>query len=135
MGYGAPYHLVLDDGGRNASQRPNQFNDCTVRALAVVTQTDYDIVYDLLAKAGRKACEGFESDAWIRRKRGYVLGGRFKPIRVHDLTVATFANKYPKGRYLLETSNHTWAVINGKHHDLRRVKEQPLTGAWIWTKN
>lgn len=115
------------------SKRPNQTADCSVRALATVTKVSYDDVYDLLAKAGRKPCDGFDIDSWIKRKRGRVLGGRFRRVSVKGLTPAIFAARYPKGRYLVTVSNHVWVVINGNHHDLIRVKEQPLEGAWVWT--
>lgn len=129
------YPLVLDDGGRNLSRRPGQYHDCTVRALAIVTGMDYDLVYDILAKAGRKPCQGFEVERWIRRHKGLVLGGRFvesKLVRPRALTPITFNFLYPQGRYLVSTTNHTWAVLDGVHYDLWRVKEQPLTAIFKW---
>jgi hypothetical protein len=140
------YHLVLDDAGRNLSKRTGSFNDCTVRALAIVCQRPFDQVYETLASAGRKPCEGFDIDGWIVRRKRRVFGGQFrrvpvavpialkwkgKPIRIR-LTPATFAAHYPKGRYLVSTDDHIWACLGGKHHDLIRVKEQPLAGAWVW---
>lgn len=133
MARGAHYTLVLDDGGREASKRCGQHSDCTVRALAIVTATPYDEVYETLARAGRRSCAGFESDEWLKRRRGRAFGGRFRALNVTDLTPSTFATRYPTGRFLLETSSHTWACISSIHHDLWRVKEQPLSGAWLFT--
>lgn len=144
------YTLVLDDAGRSESKRFSQSSDCTVRALSIVTGVAYDDVYDLLAKAGRKPCAGFDSTSWIRRKRGRVLGGRFRAVPVRremtevleggatkrvmwNVTPTTFSMFYPEGRYLLESPSHTWACLSSIHHDLWRVKEQPLSGAWVWT--
>ncbi len=126
------YTLILNDGRRNLSKRPSQSSDCTVRALAIVTGVSYDSVYDVLAKAGRKPCDGFDVDEWLARKRGRVLGGRFRRVSIKGLTPATFAARYPKGRYLLTTDDHAWACLSARHHDLIRVKEQPLEGAWVW---
>lgn len=143
------YPLVLNDGGRNLSKRPGSYSDCTVRALAIVTGTSYDSVYDLLAAAGRKPCAGFDSTSWIRRRRGRVLGGRFRAVPVRremtevleggatkrvmwNVTPTTFSLFYPEGRYLLETPSHTWVCLSSIHHDLWRVKEQPLSGAWVF---
>lgn len=143
------YPLQLDDGGRHLSRRPGQYHDCSVRALAILTGQPYDVCYDLLARAGRKPCQGFESDKWLKKVKGRVFGGQFKAVPIIAsrpiprsptvvLTPSTFGRdpKYLNGgRYLLETPSHTWAVIDGIHHDLWRVKEQPLTGAWQWFPN
>lgn len=136
-----PYKLVLSDGGRNMSRRPGQTADCTVRSLAIVTGVDYDTCYDLLAKSGRKPCHGFDIDDWLRAKRGRVLGGRFKAVDIYPfyvgahLTPGTFSDYYPKGRFLLSTERHVWVVLDSVHHDLWRVKEQPLVDAWQWHPN
>lgn len=143
----APYKLVLDDGNRNLSRRPGQTSDCSVRALAIITQSTYDDVYDLLAKAGRKPCQGFHLDDWLKARRGRVLGGRFKAVKIRfadsnvsprfteTLTPTTFPLRYPTGRYLVSTANHVYCVVNGVAHDLWRVKEQPLVDAWQWHSN
>ena len=145
MGSGVTFYpLVLHDGGRNTSLRPGQYADCSVCALATISGKSYDEVYDILAKAGRKPCEGFGSDEWIAKHKGRVLGGIFRPIKVtgYDdrysqrppLTPLNFATYHPKGRFLLETLSHTWPVINGIHYDMWRVKQdKPLTGAWEFT--
>lgn len=123
------YPLILDDAGRNLSKRPGQHSDCSVRALAIVSGLPYDTVYDILAAAGRKPCDGFDSPAWIKKHRGRVLGGRFKVVSVRGLTPLTFGRLHPKGRFILETENHMWALVDGKHRDLWRVTKK-LTGAW-----
>jgi hypothetical protein len=140
------YPLILDDGGRNTSLRIAQTNDCSVRAFAIITGKPYDTVYDILAKAGRKSCQGFESDEWLQKRRGRAFGGIFKPVKITgrddrysmrpDLTPLNFASHHPSGRFLLETTDHVWCVLEGVHHDLWRVKQgQPLTGAWEFLKN
>lgn len=136
------YPLVLNDGNRNLSRRPGQFNDCTVRAFAIITGKSYDEVYDILAKAGRKPCQGFDSTGWLKKRRGRAFGGHFKAIPIlfrlkgsmarYTLTPSLFASHYPEGRFLLETPSHTWACLDSIQHDLWRVKERSLTGAWQW---
>jgi len=138
------YPLVLDDANRNLSKRPGQSNDCVVRALSIVTETPYDTVYELLAKAGREPCEGFDCGGWLRN-HPRVLGGKFTPVKVAglddrysmrpDLTPLNFACHHPSGRYILENEKHVWAVINGVHHDLWRVKNVPLSAAWLFAPN
>ncbi len=135
------YPLILHDGNRNLSKRPAQINDCSVRALAIITNTDYDTVYELLSKSGRKPCQGFDLPRWLKRRKGKVLGGVFTPVKVKGLddrysqrphlTPLNFASYHPRGRFLLEHPTHVWSMIDGIHHDLWRVKQdRPLTGAW-----
>jgi hypothetical protein len=132
------YKLKLDDGGRNKSKRPSQINDCVVRTFSIVSGLPYDEVYDTMAKAGRKPSDGFHSSAWLMRRRGKeVFGGFFNRIDVKNTTAMTFPEKYPIGRFVLETDGHTWAVINGVAHDLWRIKPQTkkLVGGWQYIKN
>lgn len=140
------YPLQLNDGGRNMSIRYGQTADCSVIAFAIVAGVSYDESYDILAKAGRKPCEGFASDEWLKKRKGRAFGGVFKPVKVvglddkysqrPHLTPLNFASYHPKGRFLLEHPSHVWCCINGTHHDMWRVKPQtrPLTGAWEFTK-
>ena len=122
------YPLVLNDGGRNFSKRPLQFNDCTVRALAIIANIPYDLAYDTLAKAGRKSCDGFDLGKWIKVRKGKFLGKTFRQdLQIQKagyiITPFNFGNLFPKGRYLLETHNHIWVVIDGIHYDLWRAKQ------------
>lgn len=132
----ARYTLILDDGGRSDSRRFSQSSDCSVRSLAIITESPYDDVYDLLAKAGRKPCQGFHLDDWLKARRGRVLGGRFKAVRLRfsgtNLTPSTFPLHYCTGRFLVSTATHVYAILDGVAHDLWRVKEQPLVDAWQW---
>ncbi len=136
------YPLILDDGGRNFSRRPLQINDCTVRSLAILSKFPYDEVYDVLAKAGRKPHQGFYIEKWINKVKGKAFDGRLKKINVEktknhpELTPMNFTEYFPRGRYLLEGYTHVWAVVDGKHRDLWRVKQdEPLYGAWKFEFN
>jgi len=131
------YPLVLDDGGRNLSKRTQQSNDCVVRAFAIVSEVPYDEVYDRLAKAGRKPCEGFFSHEWLGRRQGKeTFAGYFERRKHKGLNALNFAKHFPKGKFVLETDNHMWAVIDGVARDLWRLKPQtrPLEGCWQYVK-
>ena len=135
------YPLVLDDGGRNFSKRPSQTADCSVRAFSIVSGLPYDEVYDILQKAGRKPCQGFHTDRWVKRNKGKVVGGKCTAVKLKvgkiDLTPNNFVNFYPKGRFVLESHDHTWAVIDGVHRDMWRVKcpDDSLFGVWKFTQS
>lgn len=132
----------LDDGGCWASSHAHERSDCTVSAFAIVTGRPYDLIHSTLALAGRRPNRGFESDVWLKRVRGRVLGGLFKRANVRlpsevggpkvTLTPATFSLAYPEGRYLLESPTHVWACCEGVHHDIALPYDRPLTGAWRW---
>lgn len=134
------YILVLDDGGKNLSRRPGQINDCAVRALAILTGEPYDEIYDLLANAGRIPCDGFDLSGWLTKRRGRTKWGVFKRVKVTGLddrysqrphlTPVNFASYHRRGRFLLENADHVWAFLDGKAHDLWRVKNVPLEAAW-----
>jgi hypothetical protein len=127
-----PYPLIINDGGRNRSRRPYQINDCTVRSLAIISNHPYDQVYDLLKKAGRKSHKGFDIDHWLGVSPAVLpeLHIRMTKVNKRGLTVNNFSMRHPKGRFLLENRNHIWAVWDGTHHDLIRVKDQPLCSVW-----
>ncbi len=139
-----PLPFKLDDAGCHLSSRPHERRDCVVSALSIVTGLPYDVVYPIVALAGRRPNHGFESDKWLKRMGGRVLGGRFKPVKIRVpspvgrtvvLTPSTFGLLYPKGRFLLEQPTHTWSCLNGIHHDLALPYDRPLTGAWQWFPN
>ncbi len=132
----------LHDGGCHRSSHPHEHSDCTVSAFAIVTGLPYDKVYSILALAGRKPNRGFESDVWLKKMKGRVLGGLFKAASVRvpsevdkrkvTLTPDTFRLAYLEGRYVLETQSHTWAYRDGTHYDIALPYDRPLTGAWRW---
>jgi hypothetical protein len=129
------YPLVLDDGGRNKSKRPAQSYDCTVRALAIVTELPYDEAYDILASDGRRCNDGFYIEKWLLMgmslKKGDKFRGVFKKLDTTGVNPLNFIDYYPWGRFLLVNHNHVWAVVNKKHRDLVRVpQEKPLSSAW-----
>jgi len=110
--------LVLTDGGRSKSKRPKQTNDCTVRALAIAVNQPYDVVYDALAKGGRKCSSGFNIDTWLWKNRDNVFG--YKAIMIESYKfelIQNIAHKISKGRYLICIRDHVYAFVNNAVHD------------------
>lgn len=130
------YPLILDDGGRNLSKRPMQINDCAVRALAILSEMPYDAIYDELALAGRKSFDGFEIEPWLKKNNGKKLGGKFKKVNPKLLTPEYVHVYYDTGKYLLISSTHTWAMVDGVSRDLWRFpQDEPLYSVWKFTKS
>ncbi len=119
-----PYPFIVDDGGRSQSQRPRQKNDCTVRALAIVTGWTYDQAYDLLKKADRRSHRGFRLGPWLQSK-GYKLSEwEIAPLALpavkgeRRMNPVTFIKQNPYGRWIVKTAGHVFAIVDGVAHDL-----------------
>lgn len=115
------YPFNRNDGGRISSKRPKQKEDCTVRALAIAADLAYDKAYDLLKYGGRKSHQGFNFRAWVDGKiiNGYSFKWKSFPAQKGErrMNPVTFCNQYKKGRFILRTAKHVFAVIDGVVHD------------------
>lgn len=118
----SPYPLVRTDAGRSKSRRSRQKNDCTVRALALARNLEYDIAYDMLAEAGRKCAKGFDIMRWLDgqewatkipfpAKKGEP---RMNPVE--------FAKQYPSGKYICRVAKHVYCVVDGVAMDTHRSR-------------
>lgn len=122
-----PYPFVPTDGGRSASRRPRQRDDCTVRALAVAAELSYDDAYDLLKAAGRGSSRRFRFDEWVLAG-GTVAGRRlerrtFPAVRgERRMNPETFCALHREGRWIVRTAKHVFAVVDGALHDDRAVR-------------
>lgn len=78
--------------------------DCTVVALALVTELPYTVVFDVLRQSGRRDNSGFAIDSWLRQHRYRVLGHHFHLTSRHD----------DEGKFLVWNNGHAAAIIEGK---------------------
>ena len=97
----------------------NEKRDCAVKALALVSGTHYAVVRDMLGKLGRK--RGGSTPKWMTYKALRTLG--LKTVDVtkcyKSRTIVTLGRemRYRKGKYLVSTSRHILAVVDGKVED------------------
>ena len=134
------YPFKFTDGGKSKSKRPKQSNDCTVRALAVATNTPYDEAYDYLKKYyGRECSKG----AFFPKRAAddQALGFNFKWISFpaikgeKRMNPSKFYKAYPKGIYILKTARHVICVKDGIIYDsFKQYNERCIYGAWEVTK-
>lgn len=137
--------FIQHDGGRSTSRRPKQKNDCTVRALALVTGKPYDYIYDLVAADGRKCGRGFDIRRFFTPRRGdnfqallnrlglaSVQWTAFQAIKgQRRMNPRAFAAQYPSGRFICKTAGHVYAVIDGTVYDTSPAREDRcIYGAW-----
>jgi hypothetical protein len=142
------YPFVKTDGGRTQSKRPKQTNDCTVRALALVTETPYDTVYDKLKEHGRVCSDGFHLSRWIWGQVDPVLGepeyvfgytAYWRPFQAQKgkkrMNPVEFTKTFPQGRYICRTAKHVFAVIDGVVYDAFQERDDRcIYGAWEFVK-
>ena len=115
------------DGGRAASRRPRQQNDCAVRALAIATGLPYDQVYNDLAALGRHCSRGTPTGTiavWLRL-RSEAARHSFPAVagqpRMH---VDTFlAGPGAQGRWVVRIAGHVFAALDGAIHDITMPRQ------------
>lgn len=89
--------------------------DCTVRAISAVLNLTWNDAYDLIADTGKNM--GLMMDNKAVTKALLMLYG-FRVTTIPDTcpdcyTVANFARDHPRGVYVLATSDHVVAVVDG----------------------
>ena len=101
--------------------------DCTVRAVAAALSIPYSNAHDAAREAGRRMRRGFWSERILK-----AMNIEFTETRMYDDKKAkggsctsgypTLAQVMPllkSGRYILDTRNHSFAVVDGVVHDGR----------------
>ena len=115
---------IYNDAGRKQN-RPSERNDCTVRALAISTKTDYSVAHDFLKDRGRKYRKSF----FFPKKRsndcalGYEFVWKSFPLMKGKkrMSPARFAIEFSKGVYICKTVKHVYAVVNGVINDTYKI--------------
>lgn len=104
----------------NPSPTGNKTDDCAVRALAKVTNTDWETAYIRLVMNGFAMGLMPNNSATFSatmRKNGFYR--KAIPNTCPDCyTVADFAEDNPEGTYVLASNNHTVAVVDGDIYDM-----------------
>ena len=121
--------FVYDDGGRKAAEYRGDTGDCATRAIAIVTGTPYQNVYQLVNEYGRAERKGknrrskssARTGVWSLTMRRIMadLGWSWQPTMAigQGCTVHLRAEELPGGKLIVRTSKHYVAVINGVVHD------------------
>lgn len=115
--------------------RPGHHRDCTVRALALTCDLTYEEAHAICKRYGRIHNKGYDlirafpirKVAWGPRgailKRQKVRGVELVKVTRPRLKLALWLDRHRKGRFIIETSNHAMAVIDGAVHDIWPMKE------------
>ena len=96
----------------------NETNDCTVKAVSVVTDTPYIKAHALLKAKGRPHRKGSFHSKTVIRELGYSVE---RIANFPAKTIATLEHYCdPKKRYIAEVRGHILAIVNGKIEDWTR---------------
>lgn len=102
-------------------------NDCAVRAIANIGAYPYPVALKLMAQEGRSRGRG---TPWDVLDKVYKMAGAFDityyggrmrkmaqkhsvPFREKGMTLETFLERHPKGRYVVVITRHAIAVVDG----------------------
>jgi hypothetical protein len=105
--------------------KPNERHDCTVRALAISTKTDYSVAHDFLKERGRRCRKSFlfpkkcSDDCAL----GYEFTWKSFPLvkGKKRMSPERFAIEFSKGVYICKTVKHVYAVVNGVINDAFKI--------------
>lgn len=120
--------FVYNDGGRADAGFKGDTSDCVTRAIAIITELPYRVVYDLINETAKR------ERPRDGRKRSAARTGVMKPTTRRVLeelgfvwtptmrigsgcTVHLRADELPSGRLIVSVSRHIVAVIDGVVHD------------------
>ncbi len=109
----------------------NEERDCTVRALSLAGNIQYENVHKAFEINGRKDrhCVMIEP---ILHKVCKLLNLKAKQVK-RSGTLKKFINQFPKGNYFCIKRGHAFAVIDGVSHD-EDLMNSHIQGAWLITK-
>lgn len=104
----------------NANPYKNDTDDCVIRAVAKFFDISWDKAYLMVVMQGynMKIFPNSRNDVWGTMLHEKGLDFYYVPNTCPNcITVEKFANDHPRGRYILGTTTHAIAVIDGTYYD------------------
>lgn len=117
----------------DASGRRNENNDCTVRAVAIVTGLPYDQVHAAFSQAGRKHRRGCRRS--VTEQACKSLGYAMKSVAHESRTAVTIERekRLQTGRYIIGMTAHLAGMIDGKLIDWTAGRRKRVNGVYSLT--
>ena len=104
----------------NSNPCGRNVGDCSVRAVSVALNVDWETAYAMVAKAGYQMCDMPSSDAvWgaVLRKNGFYR--KAIPDSCPDCyTADDFCRDNPNGVFVLGFGGHVATVVDGNLYDM-----------------
>jgi len=106
---------------RNVNPNPKNKNvgDCTVRAISIATNQDWEKVYlDLCLQGYIMGDMPSSNDTWGK----YLLDNGWEYKRLQDTcpfcyTIKDFCEEHPEGTYIVATGSHVVCVKDSDYYD------------------
>lgn len=112
----------------NRNPHNEKLPDCVCRAISLATDTDYEIVMELLENNGiMKDCDDLCVDCYSKMLSD--IGFQIKNGR--GASVETIAKHYPDNTLLLRLGGHLTCCINGECFDLWDCTQEPVDVYWV----
>lgn len=110
----------------NANPHKRHIEDCTIRALSLLTDRTWNDVYSELSYLANKDSLMMDSVVFIED----YLDDRYPRECHYSKTIGEFAKEYPLGKYAVTTSGHITAIIDGIIYDTFNPSERIMRCAW-----
>ncbi len=125
-------NLIETDGGATQEGFKHEWNDCSVRALALAADIKYAQAHQLLKSEGRRDRKGVRVP--MIERAGKQAASQFETISTKQPklrwnggysftypTLQDFVRMHREGRYIVITSHHALALIDGVAHDKGQI--------------
>jgi hypothetical protein len=116
-------HMTTYRECQHISKSMNESKDCTVKGLAIATGIPYERAQEIMRYMGRRPNKGLKGGPNRRiiatMQTACKLAGRIvdSPQFPERLTMNTVGERYSKGTYMVFTSGHVAALVNGQVQD------------------
>ena len=120
------------------SGRRNETNDCSVRALAVVTGEDYEAAHRALQAEGRRHRKGSTMPAIAKaaKRLGYtMIRGNRRDYAAKTIRTADRDRNLRRGAFMLEVRGHVAGMIDGQIVDWTDGRLHRIKAVWEVTKD
>lgn len=132
--------FIQTDGGREAAGYKGFVNDCVVRAISIVTESSYKVIYremnQYLSILGynRTARQGIPIDVIHRYMKN--IGWKYVPAtrNGNHSNMHLNATEMPSGRIIADMAGHVSAMIDGVIYDMWDFSnngEATVLGYWV----
>ena len=110
----------------NNNPHNRHIDDCTLRAISLLTDKSWNQVYYELSTLANKDSLMMDSVVFIED----YLDKRY-PRECHQAkTIDEFAKEFPYGKYAVTTNGHITAIIDGDIYDTFDPSDRVMRCAW-----
>jgi len=116
----------------NPNPKGKVAEDCTVRAIACLTNKSWDDAYMLVCVGGlieKTIPDQKVAISTLMELLGYT-NHQLPNVCPKCYTIRDFCRDFPRGNYLVATGSHVVAVINGNYYDAFDSGNEVLLNYW-----